>query len=216
MPASLTALLILVFAAAPGYAALRAMERRNPRDSVTAIRETIEIVSVGLLASTVVALLLLGAAEITSALLPLRGLVAGSSYLRAHPWQVILSGLLQVVAATVLSAAAGTLVVRGLAPVVNRPGHIWNLVLTRNRDGRDAYVAVELLDGRLVEGLIRGYSSSVDPGDREIAVQAPIAVTPPGGARTRSAASTIVISGAQIRMISVSFPEMRKRGGDAP
>jgi hypothetical protein len=34
----------------------------------------------------------------------LRGLVAGPSCLRAHPWQVILSGLVQVVAATGLSA----------------------------------------------------------------------------------------------------------------
>jgi hypothetical protein len=214
MPASLTALLILVFAAAPGYAALRAMERRNPRDSVSAIRETIEIVSVGLLASTVVALILLGAAEITSALLPLRGLVAGPGYLRSHPWQLILSGLLQLVGATGLSAAAGMMVVRGLAPVVIRQGHIWNLVLARNRAGRDAYVAIELLDGRLVEGLVRAYSTSVDPGDREIAVQGPIALTAPGGVRTRSRATTIVISGAQIRMMTVAFPEMRRRPSD--
>jgi small nuclear ribonucleoprotein (snRNP)-like protein len=211
MPASLTALLILVLAAAPGYAALRVIERRSPRDPVSPIRETIEYVSVGLLASAVIAFLLLGAAEITSALLPLRGLIGGPGYLRAHPWQLILSGLLQVILATGLAAAAGMLLVRKLVPRVNRQGHLWHPVLARNEEGRDAYVAIELTDGRLVEGLVLAYSSSVNPSDREIAVQGPIAVTPPGGVRTRSAASTIVISGGQIRMITVGFPELRSR-----
>ncbi|MGC5330453.1 DUF6338 family protein [Micromonospora sp. DT62] len=207
----MAALLILAFAAAPGYAGLRAMERRSPRDAVSPVRETLEIVSLGLTASAITALLLLFAAQLTSALLPLRGLIVGPGYFRAHPWQLILSGLLQIVLATGLAAAMGMLVVRRFAPVVIRQGNLWHPVLAENRDGRRAYVAIELLDGRLVEGFVLMCSTAVNPGDREIALQGPLAVTASGGARTRSPATTIVLSGAQIRMMTVSFPELRHR-----
>jgi hypothetical protein len=215
MPGSLAALLILAFAAAPGYTGLRAMERRSPRDAVSPVRETIEIVALGLIASAFTALLLVLAAQLTSALLPLRGLIAGPGYFRVHPWQLILSGLLQIVLATALSAAIGMLIVRRFPPVVVRQGNLWHPVLTGERDGRHAYVAIELLDGRLIEGSVLSYSNAVDPGDREIALQGPLAITVPGGVRSRSSATLIVLSGAQMRMMTVSFPELRRRPKDA-
>lgn len=211
MLGSLTALLILAFAAAPGYAGLRAMERRSPRDSVSSVRETLEIVSLGLIASVITALLLFFAAQITSALLPLRGLIVGPSYFRAHPWQLILSGLLQIAFATGLSVAIGMLIVERFAPAVIRQGNLWHPVLAEMRDGHRAYVAIELLDGRLVEGFALMCSTAAHPNDREIALQAPLAVTVPGGARTRSPAASIVLGGAQIRMITVSFPRLQRR-----
>jgi hypothetical protein len=187
------------------------MERRSPRDAVSPARETIEIVSLGLIASAITALLLLLAAQLTSALLPLRGLIAGSDYFRAHPWQLILSGLLQIVLASGLSAVIGMLIVKRFAPVVIRQGNLWHPVLAEKRNGRRAYVAIELLDGRLVEGFVLLCSTAVNPGDREIALQGPLAVTAPGGARTRSSAASIVLSGGQIRMMTVSFPQLRVR-----
>jgi hypothetical protein len=141
----------------------------------------------------------------------LRGLIVGPAYFRAHPWQLILSGLLQILLATGLSAAISMLIVKRFAPVVIRQGNLWHPVLAENRDGRRAYAAIELLDGRLVEGAVLSFSTAVNPGDREIALQGLLAITPPGGARTRSQATTIVLSGAQIRMMTISFPELRPR-----
>src|SRR5262245_41165830 len=86
LPNSLTGLLIILLAAAPGYAYVRCVERRVPRDARSATREIVEIISVGCLSSAAVALALLSLAEVNSALLPLSGLTSGATYLRAHPW----------------------------------------------------------------------------------------------------------------------------------
>ncbi|MEU2679553.1 DUF6338 family protein [Streptomyces sp. NPDC007107] len=69
------------------------------------------------------------------------------------------------------------------------------------------FAAVELSDGRLVEGYVRYVSTDPDPARRDIVLQQPIAWTGPGdAARTRSPAVCVFVPGALVRVVHISYP----------
>jgi hypothetical protein len=211
MPTSLTALLVLVYAAIPGYAFWRVVERGRPRDRKSRTREVIEVVAAGILASTIAALIVLVVAEFTDALVPIRGAFDGWPYLRTHQQQVIVTALTQLVLAVTVAGLTGAIFARTTPQTIVREGNLWNRMLTRNRGGLRPFLAVELTNGRVIEGYLLAVSNNSSPAHRDIALQGPLAETPLGGRRTRSKAAFVIISGSQVRTVTAGFPEPRRR-----
>jgi hypothetical protein len=200
---------VFLFGVAPGYVYHRAVSRRVPRDAQSGLREAAELVSAGAFASAVAALAMLGVAQFTSALLQLEDLIGGAAYLERHPWEAIWSGLLTVLLASAVAWSAGTAVAALVARDTRvQGGTVWTRVLTRRFQGRRPFLAVELLDGRVVEGLLLNASTEVDQQLRDLALQPPIAWSTRGGARSHVREGFVVVPGREIRVIQGSYPRL--------
>jgi hypothetical protein len=215
MPSGLVGVLVFLFGVAPGYLYRRAIWRRVPHEKKGGLTEAAELISAGAFASAIAVLVVLGAAEFTTALLSLENLTAGTDYLRAHPWQAIWAGLSAVLLAAALAWFAGTLT----ATIRSRDitlldGTVWSRVLTRRHHERRPFLAVELLDGRIVEGFLLEVSTEPEMEKRDIALQPPIAWSVPGGSRLHIREGFVIVSGREIRVIQASYPELRRRHPD--
>jgi hypothetical protein len=152
-------------------------------------------------------LVVLGIAQFTAALLQLEDLIRGATYLEQHPWEAIWSGLLTVLLASAIAWLAGTAVaVLAARGARVQDGTVWTRVLTRRFRGRRPFLAVELLDGRVVEGFLLNASTEVDQQLRDLALQPPIAWSTRGGARSHVREGFVVVPGREIRVIQGSYP----------
>jgi hypothetical protein len=99
MPSSLIAVAVLAAALVPGYAHHRVFQRYAVRDERSPTVEIVELFLAGALSTTIALLLVLAAAQgFPTILVPLRDLAAGSSFLRAHPWQAVTVAILTLTA----------------------------------------------------------------------------------------------------------------------
>ena len=81
------------------------------------------------------------------------------------------------------------------------------VLATRSPKGREPYLAVELNDGRLVEGYLRHAAIEDDPDRRDLVLQRPLFFSGTGYAeRTPSAAVKLYVPGFMIRVIHISYP----------
>jgi hypothetical protein len=175
-PKDLLGLLLLVAAFSPGYVFLRVAEKRHTRPPRSALLEGVELVSIGALVSTVVALAVIALGERFDALDVPRLVRDPAGYVAAEPVRCLVALLAAVVAAYVVAGLA--------ARVTNArydyassdrdqviPGRTLWQHLMRTGDTRDAVVLnVELRDGRILTGVAYGWTAQ-DADNRELALK---------------------------------------------
>ena len=215
MPNSLVAVAVLAVALTPGYVYHRCYQRYAVRDDRGVTAELIELFLAGALSSAVASVLVLIMGEAwPAALARLPDLVNGGAFLRAHPWQTVRTAGLSLLLSVFLAIGAGWLAGRFARSdrLRLRQGNVWVRAFTRRHAGRRPYLAVELDDGRLVEGYLLYCSTDADPQRRDLALQAPLAGTEPDGEqRIRLPAASVVIPGAQVRLVHISYPAERPK-----
>jgi hypothetical protein len=181
LPNGVAGLLFLVAVLSPGLLYHRAVMRYVPRDSRSTVIEVVELATVGVLTSVLACVAVLAVGEVTPGLLTIRDVADGSAALRVRAWSVVGSAALALVVSFGLAALAGRLWVRRTAPHSQiREGSAWSEILAAKRDGKPAYLSVELEDGRLVEGVFRAVSVAEEPARDTLALRRPIRVCPAG------------------------------------
>lgn len=196
---ALVALLSLV----PGWVFLRLRQRHTPVHQAAGLGQLLEVLGVGL-ATT-------GTAAVVLVVVPHRWLpfladidawaLEGGAYAAAHPRNVVASAAALLLLACGIAAAADRLTRRERTEIRLGPG-VWVHALRERPRGTEPYVALALNDGTLVEGLL--HSFSLEPCEvRDVALRAPIRVTPVGAARGRVAVERVVVPEREIRYITV-------------
>jgi hypothetical protein len=183
-PKNLLGLLLLVAAFSPGYVYLRFAERWHTRPARSTLLEGVELVSIGALLSTVVALAVTALGDVTGWLDTGRLFGDPAGYVADQPTRCLVALLVAASAAYALAALAAIAV----NALKNRqsaereqvlPGvTVWQQVLRTGRpEERNSVVLnVELRDGRVLTGLAYSWTAN-DAENRELALQQ----TPAGG-----------------------------------
>ncbi|WP_328429594.1 DUF6338 family protein [Streptomyces sp. NBC_00443] len=213
MPSSVVAAVILLAAMTPGFAFHQALRRYRPQDTRSPTIEVVQLFSVGALATSAGLLLTLLAGELVTFLVPVDALQRAPADFRDRPWSWIGAALVTMTLSMVLSTVAGVYAGRTSSRRTGagtRDGTVAVYALT-DRAGPDRtrkpFVAVELSDGRLVEGYVRYVSTDPDPARRDLVLQQPIAWTGPDDVpRTRSKAVCVFVPGALVRVVHISYP----------
>ncbi len=173
IPDSLAGLLLFAASLGPGYVYIRVAERRAPRTERSQLLETAELLVLGALITTVVAMLVIwGAREV--------GLVdvnavrrEGIGYLLLHP----LRGFATLGAIFLASYALGglaALLVHWKKQPSQQPGTVWRDVLGEKKETHNAWATVELRDGRFLQGQVASYTLGMSSEPRELALAAPL------------------------------------------
>jgi hypothetical protein len=184
VPNGVIGVLFLVAALSPGLLFHRAVMRYEPRDSRSTVVEVVEFTTVGALTTVAACVLALLAGEVVPGLVTLGEVVGAPAALRARPWGVVGSSALVLLLSFALALGAGRVWTRRSAARSSRirEGSAWAGVLAGKRDGKPAYLSVELDDGRLVEGVFRSVSVAEEPARDALALRRPIRVAQPGSA----------------------------------
>ncbi|MFG2335419.1 DUF6338 family protein [Streptomyces yangpuensis] len=207
MPTTFTALAVLLAAAAPGYAFVRIVEVKVPRRRRSSVMELVDLVCVGAAGSIVAVLAVLVLARHWTALLPLEGLLLGTSYVRPHIWQAIWSVMLALTVSVCLSAAAGLGETwRRRSATRSTSASALHRVAEMTPSGLHPFLAVHLADGRVWEGFLKGMDDERGPlGEGDLVLQGPLAVTVPTQRRVRHPAQFVVLPGSQIVLVYGSY-----------
>lgn len=195
--------LVALLALVPGSIFLRLRQRHAPAQQSAGLGQLLEVIGVGL-ATT-------GTAAAVLVVVPHRWLpfladidawaLTGGAYAAAHPRNVVASAAALLLLACCLAAAADRVTRRERTEIRLGPG-VWVHALRERPEGTQPYLALALNDGTLVEGLL--HSFSLEPSEvRDLALRAPIRVTPLGGACGRVAVERIVVPEREIRYITV-------------
>ncbi|MER7821297.1 DUF6338 family protein [Streptomyces sp. NPDC096097] len=213
MPTTFTALAVLLAAAAPGYAFVRIVEVKVPRRRRSSVMELVDLICVGAAGSVVAVLAVLVLARRWTALLPLEGLLLGTSYVRPHIWQAIWSVMLAFTVSVGLSVAAGLGEVRRRRSATrSTAASALHRVAETTPAGLHPFLAVHLADGRVWEGFLKGMDDERGPlGEGDLVLQGPLSVTVPTRGRVRHPAQFAVLPGSQIVLVYGSYlrPEAR-------
>jgi hypothetical protein len=207
MPSNLTGLVILLFAAVPGYLYLVRYEGRALRERPGAAREIAELFSVGAFVTLGAAALVFALAEVVPGLATLEGTASGGAYLRTHAWDAARSGALALVVSSVVCAALGEFRGRrhGGGVVGTLPGTVWSALLRTGPGEDDPEAEVFMDDGTVVTGRCHMVSSETDTSFRDVALHEPISVRAPGEATAQaSPAHYVIVPGARILFIRLT------------
>lgn len=207
-PTTVAGVVFLVAALSPGLVYHRVLARFLPRDNRSTVVEVVELATVGALTTVVACVAVLGAGEVVPALLSLTELVNTAA---PHPWRVLLSAVLALALSFGLAVLGGWWWVRRFG----RPGRItegsaWAGVLAKKRDGKPAYLAVELEDGRLIEGVFRTVSVAEDPDRDALALRRPIRVTNPGGTPADADEDFVLIPRSVVKAVHGTYRLTKK------
>lgn len=213
MPSSVIAAVLLLAAMTPGFAFHQAMSHYRTKDTRSSTTEVVELFGVGALTTSAGLLLTLLIGELAPFLVTLHDVPRASADFREHPWSwvgaVVMTMVLSMVLSTMAGVYAGRRSPRRTGAAV-REGTVAVHAFT-DRAGPDGkrkpFLAVELSDGRLVEGYARYVSTDPDPARRDIVLQQPIAWTGPGNVpRTRSTAAHVFVPASLVRVVHISYP----------
>lgn len=184
MPTTLWGFLVLVGVLGPGYAWVRYAERRKPRPSRSGILEAADVIYIGVSATSAALIFLLAArplnfpapAELSPGLL---------QFARDDFWRA-LGSLASVIALSVV----GTLLVARLAygpskPRINPGETVWFEVFKDATASNPIPVSIDMVDGRIMEGLFLGTDLEADIEQRDLALQRPIYVWMAGAGAKR-------------------------------
>jgi hypothetical protein len=215
MPNSVIAAVLVIAAMTPGFAFQLTYTRFVQQDKRSTTLEVVELFSVGACTTIVAFFAVAGLGEAVPWLVDADALGAPMQDFAARPWSWFASCLFILAISTTASVglgyAAGS---RSGLRVGNavRAGDGTVAALT-GRSGQDhkPYLAVELVDGRIIEGLLLSITPQQEGFEREIVLQHPLAITGPADqARRASMARRIIVPDRMIQLIHVSYPELRK------
>lgn len=195
IPSDLTGLLLFVILLLPGFAYNSVRARRRPDRQLTALQETVIIVTASLATLAIVGLVF----TIIRALLPgvtpdvRAALFTTHAYLQAHyvltTWwavgflAVAILGAMGVAEAQESQWLRESRYLRGLAPPPDPSTQSgWWIAFRPGFDaGHEVHVGCTLDDGSYVSGRLRSYSQvAEDTADRDLVLRAPIKVRPRG------------------------------------
>lgn len=222
IPSDLTGLLLFVILLLPGFAYNSVRARRRPDRQLTALQETVIIVSASLAALAAVGVVF----AIIRALLPgvtpdVRAVLFSTHvYLQAHyvrtTWWAV--ALLAVAILGAMGAAVAqdsqqlrrTRYLRRLAaPPDPSTQSGWWIAFGPGLDaGHQVHVGCTLDDGSYVSGRLRSYSQvAEDTPDRDLVLRAPIKVRPRGASDTMEASNVtlMTISARHIVTMAVTY-----------
>jgi hypothetical protein len=222
IPSSLTGLLLFVILLLPGFAYNSVRARRRPDRQLTALQETVIIVTASLAALVVTGVVF----AIIRALLPgvtpdvRAALFSTHTYLQAHYvqsawWAVAFLAVAIVGAVGVAEAQESQWLrrsryLRGLAaPPDPSTQSGWWIAFRPGLDaGHAVHVGCTLDDGSYVSGRLRSYSQvAEDTADRDLVLRAPIMVRPRGATEAREVPNItwMTISARHIVTMAVTY-----------
>jgi hypothetical protein len=222
IPSSLTGLLLFVILLLPGFSYNRIRARRRPDRQVTALQETVIIVTASLAALVVTGVLF----AIIRALLPAvtpdvrSALFSTHAYLQGHYvqtawWAVAFLAVAILGAVTVAEVQEsrwlrGSRYLRRLAgPPDPSTQSGWWIVFGPGLDaGLQVHVGCTLDDGSYVSGRLRSYSQvAEDNADRDLVLRGPIKVRPRGATEAREVpnVSWMTVSARHIVTMAVTY-----------
>jgi hypothetical protein len=222
IPSDLTGLLLFVIVLLPGFAYNAVRARRRPDQQLTALQETVIIVTASLAALTAAGVVF----AIIRALLPgvtpdvRAALFSTHAYLQAHyvrtTWWA--AGLLAFAILGGMGVAGAqesqwlrrNRYLRGLAaPPDPSTQSGWWIAFRPGLDaGHEVHVGCTLDDGSYVSGRLRSYSQvAEDTADRDLVLRAPIKVRPRGvaGAYEVQNVTVMTISARHIVTMAVTY-----------
>lgn len=208
LPNGVVGALFVIAALSPGLLYHQAVARYTPRDSRSTVVEVVELATVGVLASLIACVAVFAVGEVVPGLVTLREVVGDPSTLADRAWSVVIASLLGLGISLGLAALAGHLWVKRTAAHHSRikEGSVWAGVLAAKRDGKPAYLSVELDDGRLVEGVFRSVSVAEEPARDTVALRRPIRICPAGSAqRTEVDEDFVLIPRSIIKAVHGSY-----------
>jgi hypothetical protein len=194
-PSTVVGLVFLAAALSPGLVYHRALARYLQRDQRSTAIEIVELGTVGVIASSISVVVVAGLAELVPAFVTLDELFGDPRAVGHEPWRAVAAVGSALVLSYLLSAAAGVLVARRSAERSGRmrEGSAWSGVLAKRKDGRPAFLAVEIDDGRLIEGFFRTVSVTGDPARDVLALKGPIAFSGPGKVQRKAVEDDFVL-----------------------
>jgi hypothetical protein len=213
-PGTVAGFVFLIAALSPGFVYHRMLARFLPRDSRSTVVELAEMATVGALTTAFAVTVVLGIGELTPALLSPSDLAGDPNALRAQPWGVLGSAVLTLLLSLGFAATSGWLWVRkfGNAQRRMREGSVWIGVLAAKRAGKPAFLAVELDDGRLIEGVFRSVSGAEDPARDALVLRRPILVSGPGDTpRTPVDEDFVLLPRTTVRAIHGTYALQQKK-----
>lgn len=173
IPDTLAGLALFAASLGPGYVYVRVAERRVPRAERTQLLEAAELLVLGGLISTVVAMLVIFGARESDLINVETVRSEGLDYLLLHP----LRGFTTLGTIFGLSYLTGW----GAARFVHRkkkpsqqPGTVWREILGAKKDTHVSWATVELRDGRVLQGQVASYTLETPTEPRELALAAPL------------------------------------------
>jgi hypothetical protein len=222
IPSDLTGLLLFVILLLPGFAYNSVRARRRPDRQLTALQETVIIVTASLAALAVTGVVF----AVIRALLPgvtpdVRAAVFSThAYLQAHyvqaAWWAVaflaaaIAGAAGVAAAQESRWLSRSRYLRGLAaPPDPSTQSGWWIAFRPGLDaGHQVHVGCTLDDGSYVSGRLRSYSQvAEDTPDRDLVLRAPIMVRPRGAAEAREVPNVtwMTLSARHIVTMAVTY-----------
>ncbi len=219
LPTSLLSVVIFVVLLLPGVAYLAVRGRTGPERPQTALREAVTVVSVSLVALTVV----LGLAALVRMVLPEHTpsfgelLKSPHGYFLRHYVSVIWWGV--ALLALAVAGAAGTAWLlsvrwpgkRTLRPHPSRMSSWWLAFTEYPADRYDIHVGCTLEDGRYVTGVVYAYPQTVlDLPDRDLVLRGPITVRPPGASRATPLSNVGLMTVSSRRIVTMTVGYVRR------
>lgn len=173
IPDSLAGLLLFAASLGPGYVYIRVAEQRARRADRSQLLEAAELLVLGSLITTVVAMLVIFGAQAIGLIDVETVQRNGLDYLLLHPMRgfATLGAIFGVSYA--VGGVAAAVAHRGKRPS-QQPGTVWRDVLGQRKETDDAWATVELRDGRFLQGQVASYTLDVSSEPRELALAAPL------------------------------------------
>lgn len=222
IPSDLTGLLLFVILLLPGFAYNSVRARRRPDRQLTALQETVIIVTASLAALVATGVVF----AIIRTLLPgvtpdvRAALFSTHAYLQGHYVQtawwavaflaVAILGAIGVAEAQESRWLSRSRYLRGLAaPPDPSTQSGWWIAFRPGLDaGHQVHVGCTLDDGSYVSGRLRSYSQvAEDTADRDLVLRAPIMVRPPGATEAREVPNVtwMTVSARHIITMAVTY-----------
>lgn len=187
-------------------------ESVRPRGSRSSLTEILELLAVAAVTTGPPALVAALAPDWWRARVfdPSRWLTDGTPYLAEHLRGAAAELALILLVAVGIAEGLAWLARNGVPDEFHPAGTVWSRALAERPDGTYPWVGVMLQDGTLVEGVLKTIDLSSSGDDRDLALAAPIRVTPSGSglAQRHLTLDRVVIPAREIRWISaLHLPE---------
>ncbi|TSD55547.1 DUF6338 family protein [Aeromicrobium piscarium] len=195
----------------PAWYYERRTESSRPRSSRSSLTEVLELLAVAAVTTGPPALAAALAPESwrKNVFDPADWFINGTPYLAEHLRGAAVQLALILICAMLIAEGLAWLTRKGVPDEFHPSGAVWSRALAERPKGTYPWVGVMLADGTLVEGVLKTIDLSSTGDDRDLALTAPIRVTPTDGVAQRHPhLDRLVVPAREIRWISaMHLPE---------